>query len=272
LDVANLVIDTPAGGHVRLGAVADVRVQPEPTVIRHDNISRSLDVTAGVSGRGVDSVIADVKNRLASMPMPLEFHAEVLSGSTAYDAEHLRLAITVLAIVIAILLLLQLALGSWRSAGLTLISIPLGAAGAVITAAFTGGGHSLGALLGVLAVLGVVIRNNVLLVRSYQDVPAHDEQALMAGVLAATREHLMTVVLTALLIAAAMLPFALGGVVAGTEVLQPLAVVCLAGLVTATFVSLFLLPALYPRLARRPRRSDPMPAPTPGPGVSDHDW
>ena len=253
-DVAELLIDTPSGGTVRLGEVADVRMEAAPTVIRHDNISRSMDVTAGVSGRGVRSVMSEVRSRLASMPMPLEFHAEVLSGTTQYQVEHWRVAAVTLAVAIAILLLLQVILSSWRLAALLFLAIPMGVTGGALAALSVGGIHSLGAILGILAVLGIVVRNSILLVRAYQQVDADDHRvAAHAGVLSATRDQVTPIVLTALLTAVALLPLAASGVVGGTEVLHPLAVVTIGGLISSTLFSLFLLPALYLRLVGRRR-------------------
>jgi Cu/Ag efflux pump CusA len=256
-DVADLLLDAPSGGHVRLGDVADVRIEPAPTVIRHDNISRSLDVTAAVRGRSVDSVVHEVRNRLASLPMPLEFHAEVLSGTTQSRAEHWRVAGVALAVVIAILLLLQSAFGSWRLAGLLLVTIPLGVSGGALAALFVDGIRTLPAMLGILTVLGIVIRNGILLIRSYLQAGADPRTGSLAeGVPAATRAQVTPIVLTALLTAAAMLPTAVSGVVGGTEVLQPLAVVVLGGLFSATLWSVFVLPALCLRLFGRPAHPD----------------
>jgi Cu/Ag efflux pump CusA len=255
-DVTDLLLDAPSGGHVRLGDVADVRIAAAPTVIRHDNISRSLDVTAGVSGRSVNSVIREVKAQLASLPMPLEFHAEVLSGATQYRAEHWRVASVALAVAVAILLLLQSAFGSWRLAGLLFVAIPLGVSGGAVAALFVDGIRTLPAMLGMLAVLGIVIRNGILLTRSYQNAGADpDTPSVAEGVLAATRAQVTPIVLTALLTAGSMFPLAVAGVVGGTEILQPLAVVVLGGLISATLWSVFLLPALYLRFSARPAHS-----------------
>jgi Cu/Ag efflux pump CusA len=267
-DVEDLLIDTPRGGHIRLGDVADVKIEAAATVIRHDNISRSLDVTADVSGRSVGAVMRDVKSRLADMPMPLEFHAEVLSSNTHYRAEHLRVAAFAVAVAIAILFLLHVAFGSWRLAGLLFVSAPLGVTGAALAARFTDGIGSLAGVLGILAVLGIVIRNGVLLLRSYQDTTSDPQSGLDAdGVVATTREQVPTILLSALLTAVALSPFAFSGVVEGTEVLHPFAVVVLGGLVSSTVFSVFVLPALALDLFAGPVRELPEPVTTPTPAA-----
>jgi Cu/Ag efflux pump CusA len=267
-DVADLLIDTHKGGHVRLGDVADVKIEPAPTVIRHDNISRSLDVTAGVSGRSVNDVLTDVRARVADLPMPLEFHAEVLSDSEVYHSEHWRVAAVALAVAIAVLLLLHVALGSWRLSALLFVTFPLGIAGGVLAAGLVGGIGSLAAMMGILAVLGVVIRDGLVQLRNYQLADTGPRGRPSAeDVLAATRGQAPSIVLTALLIASAMVPAAVLGIAGGTEILQPLAIVVLGGLVSSTLFSTCVLPGLYLRFFSRTRGERPNTAENPTPAA-----
>jgi Cu/Ag efflux pump CusA len=249
-NVRDLLIDTPAGGHVRLGDVAEVSIRPTPTVIRHDNISRSIDVTATVSGRGFGSVMSDVKSLVRTVAMPVEFHAEVLGDAGRQQNQRWRVLTFVLVVSVGIFLLLQAAFGSWRLATLLMITLPLAGVGSAV-AAFLIDVKSSGALIGVLAVLGIAARNGILLVSSYRRREHDGERLGPELVLQATRERVEPVVLTALTTAAALLPLLLWGSVAGTEVNYPLAVVVLGGLVTATLVTVFVLPALYLRFSPR---------------------
>ncbi len=76
--IRDLLIDTPGGGQVRLGDVAQVRIVPAPTVIRHDAVKRYLDVVVNVVERDLGAVAADIERRLQEIKFPLEYHAEVL--------------------------------------------------------------------------------------------------------------------------------------------------------------------------------------------------
>ncbi len=243
-DVADLLLDVPGHGHVRLGAVAKVRMVPQPTAIKHDDISKYRDVTASVSGRDIGDVISDVRDRLERLPMANEFHAEVRSGELTYDSEHWRVTLIALAVLVAILLLLQLVAGSWRTALMVLVLAPAGAVGSVLAAPTVGGITTAAGLLGTLAAVAAAFCMAVPLVRAVGDAPA----------VAAARRQVVPVTLTALLTAAVLLPFALAGAVAGTELLQPLAVVALAGLVTALLSTLLVLPAVVGRAVTVPRR------------------
>jgi CzcA family heavy metal efflux pump len=250
--VRNLPIDAPDGGQVPLHEVADVRIAPAPTVITHDNVSRSLDVLADVKGRSVGAVLTDVRSRVGAMPFPFEYHAEVLSADEAgqgYQRSSGWVPLVALVAGIGIFLLLQAASGSWRVAGLLFVTLPLAAVGGVLTAPLVGGVRSLGALAGLLAVVGVAVRGNVALVRRYRQLAAEGEPHGVDLVLRGTREAAGPVVLTALVTGALLLPFAALGTVAGEEVLHPLAVVTIGGLVTATALTLLILPVLYLRSA-----------------------
>jgi Cu/Ag efflux pump CusA len=248
-DVADLLLDTPSGGRVRLGEVADVRMDAQPTDIHHDNISRSLDVTADISGRSAASVVREVRDRLAALPMPSEFHAEVLNGSAPVQAEHRRLLLAGIGVALAILLVLQASLASWRLALLTLLSAPLGLTGAVVVAPLVGGVRTTPALLAMLGVLALVLRDCLQLATRYRDSAGPSGRLQPATVYAVTRARLDPIVLSALLCAVALLPLAAGGVVAGTELVQRLAVVAIAGLATAVPFTTLVYPALCTRFA-----------------------
>jgi CzcA family heavy metal efflux pump len=253
--VADLLIDTPNGHQVRLGDVASVTVAPYPTVIRHDATSRSLDVTAGVTGRDLGSVLSEVKSLVQTVQMPLEYHAEVLSIPAKQQSQNLQTAGLALAVAIGILLLLQAALGSWRLASMALLALPLAAAGGVVAAFLVGGALTFGALMGLFTVLGVSVRNTVVMIGNLQ---RDESSALMAPraetILRSAQESAMAVLLTAGATGLAVLPLAVMGTVAGTEVLFPFAVVVLGGLVTSTLFAVLVLPVLYLTISPDPKR------------------
>jgi Cu/Ag efflux pump CusA len=246
--VQNLLIDTPGGRQVRLRDVATVRIGPSPAVIRHEDVSRYVDVTADVSGRRLGAVTKDVRSRLRSLSYPLEYDAVVLGGHVqrggGVDGRVLGLG---LAALLATFLLMQALTRSWRTATLLLVLVPWGAVGGVLVAPLVGGLMSLGALLGLVAVLAVCVRHSLLLVHHIRTRPWEASSQDGSSVLAATRDRFGPVLRTTLALAVAMLPFAVFGGIAGAEVLHPMAVVVLGGLVTATLLTLFVIPALYVR-------------------------
>ncbi|MDQ1483509.1 MAG: hypothetical protein QOF35_1585 [Actinomycetota bacterium] len=276
-DVQNLAIDTSTG-RVPLRDLATVRLAPFPAVVKHQDISRSLDVTADVSGRDLGAVKDEVASRIRAMTFPLEYRAEVAPGSGDSSQPSRATLAYLFAALLAIMLIFQAATSSWRLGALLLLTLPLAGVGGLVAAALASRAGSLGALLGLLAVLGLAIRSNLSLVRRLQNLRAgdisddisddarHDRGDDRDLVLQATREQTRPVLLTALTTAAALAPFAVLGSIAGLELLQPMAVVVLGGLVTSTALTLLLLPALCQWVGpgRRPgvasRTIEPAPA------------
>jgi CzcA family heavy metal efflux pump len=244
--VRDLLLDTPNGGHVRLKDVAQVRIKPNPTVIKHDAVSRRVDVVADVRGRSVEAVVNDVRDGLKGLTFPIEYHAEVVGDPTAPADARIRLLGTSVAAAVVILLLLQAAFGRWRLACLLLVAFLVAPVGGVLTALGTGVGLSFGSLAGFFLVWGVAVRSGVLLISHYQrlerDEPGLDGRAL---VLRGSRERVAPIVLTAVAIAIGLLPALFLGGAAGGEVLHSLAVVALGGLFTSILFTLFIVPMLY---------------------------
>ena len=140
-------IDTPSGEQVRLGDVAKVSVGTEPASIVHNEVMRSVDVVADITGRNPGAVADNVQAAVSSVPMPSEAHLQVLSPAAEQQADQRRFAIVSLAALIGIVLILQAATGRWRHAAALILLAPLGAVGAVLLAPVTGGLGTAGPML-----------------------------------------------------------------------------------------------------------------------------
>jgi Cu/Ag efflux pump CusA len=252
-NVRNLMIDGTDGGHLRLGQVADIRVRPTPIVIERDAVSRRLDVVADVNGRGLGSVANDIEDRLAGVSFPLEYHAEVLQETTGEEINSTQMIAFAVAAAVAAFLLLQAAFGSWGLAALAFLTLPVALVGGVLAALIAGAELSLGSFIGFLALLGLAARTSVLLIRRFQDRQEEGESYGPELVEQGARERLAPILTSAVATAVVMLPFVIAGDRAGLEVIHPMAVVILGGLVTSTLLALFVLPTLYLRYGgRRP--------------------
>lgn len=245
-DIRNLLIDRPGGGHVRLGQVAEVRIAEAASSIQREAVSRRLDIVTEVNGRSVSDVAADIEAELTKVDFPMEYHAEVRQGSTAEEVGMGRVIGVAIGAGIAALLLFQAAFRSWRLALLVLASLPLSLAGGFLIVLIGGGRLSLGTILGLLAVAGLAARFAVLLVTTVQSCLGSDgEQDVGLVVGQAARQRLRPVIASSAALAAFVLPTAILGGRPGLEILQPLALVLLGGLVTTAVVSLLVLPAIY---------------------------
>jgi CzcA family heavy metal efflux pump len=254
-DVRRLLIDTPDGGQVRLSDVADVRVTPTPNVIKREAVSRRIDIGLDVRGRDLGSVSHDVRRHLAAVNFPPEYHAEVVGEYAERQANNRRLIGAGIAAAIIIFLLLQAAFQSWRLAAVSFVTLPFALVGGALAAFAVGDVISLGSLVGFLAVLGIAARNGLSLIARYQALEESEGVAFGPElVLRGARERFVPIVLTAATAALALTPLAFSGSIAGQEIAQPIAVIILGGLVTATLLNLFVTPIFYLRLRPRTKR------------------
>jgi Cu/Ag efflux pump CusA len=245
-DVRQLLIDTPTGERVRLGQVADVRVVPNRTVIRHEAVSNYVDVSASVAGRNADDVASDVERAVNAVEFPLGHHAEIRGAAAGDGASRSRILAVAIAAAIAIFLLFQAAFTSWRLAVLAFLTLPIALVGGLLAASITGGGLTLGSFAGFIALLGIAARNAVLLIRHYQHLERTETQPFGRElVLRGTRERLASIITTALATAVALAPLVFAGNMAGLELVRPMAIVLIGGSVTSTLVALLVVPSLY---------------------------
>ena len=247
-DLENLLIDTPGGGHVRLGEVAEIRIAPSPINIKRDAVSRYIDVTANVEGRSYGAVVADIDSSLDGIDFPLEYHAELLGDFAQQQASQQRTLLIAAVAAIGIILLLQASFWSWHLAIAAFVTILASLTGGVLAALLGGGVISLGSLFGFLAVLAISIRYSIVFTKHLQYL--EQQEGVEFGpelVLRGAGERLRPILISAFATGMAVLPLAVAGAIPGLEILHPMAIVILGGLVTTTLLNLIVLPALYLR-------------------------
>ena len=252
-DVENLLLDVPGGGHITLGEVADVRIGSSPASIDHDATSRSLDVTAAVSGRGREAVVDDLKEQMSAVSFPMEYHAEVLGDYVDRTGAERKLLYFGLGAAIGIFLLLQAAFSSWRLAVVGFLGLLSAVAGGMVAAWIDGGTLTLAGVAGAARRAGRCPPAG-----PHADRPPPDTSTPRLGrapCRCASRgadERVGPVVTTAGVSALALLPTVFLGSIAGQEIVKPMAVVVIGGLVTTVLTVLLVLPPLYLRFAPPP--------------------
>jgi Cu/Ag efflux pump CusA len=248
--IENIQINTPAGKLVRMGDIATVSLVPVPVVIEHDSVSRYVDVTANVVGRPISSVTSDVKQQLESVAFPVETHAEILGTSSDEQTAWRELIYTFLAAIVGIFLIAQAAFGSWRLAILSAITLPTAMVGGLVTAFLFERDATLGVLLGLMAVFAITVRQSFVLVSRANHLREHEQVPLGPELVQRiAQERLAPILMTTMATALALAPFAVRGAGPGLEILRPMAIVALGGLVTSALVTLFIVPSLYLRFS-----------------------
>ena len=249
-DVRNLLIDTDTGT-VRLEEVADVRIASANSIIYRQGSSRRVSISADVGDRPLGDIAADVASALKAITFPFEYHAEVVGEHAERRAALRPIYAYMMAGTILIFLLLQSSLGSWTLAALSVGGVPIALVGGLIATLLAGGVFSLGSLLGFVTVLGLAVRHGISFVAHCQSLER--DQVLPFGadlVRRAVQDTFVPIVASTLVTALAMVPFVLLGDVAGMEIVRPIAVVVLGGLLTSVIGTLLVIPGLYLRFGR----------------------
>ncbi len=241
-----LRIDTPTGAQIPLKDVAEVAIVPAPNEVKREGGSRRIDVTCDAQGRDLGSVARDIEAAVREVPFEREYHPEFLGEYTARQESQQRLFGLGAVALVGILLILYIDFQSIRLTLMVCVTIPFALIGGVVAAWMAGGVLSLGSLIGFVTVLGIAARNGIMLVSHYRHLQEVEGEPFGLGlILRGAEERLVPILMTVLATGLALLPLAISGNKPGHEIEYPLAVVIIGGLVTSTFLNLFLLPPLY---------------------------
>jgi Cu/Ag efflux pump CusA len=268
-DLRNTLVDVPSGGQVRLGDVANVSVVPSPSVIKHEDISRYVDIGFDVDGRDLDAVANDLEVAFAATDFPMEYHAEVVEDYGDTQDDRLLFIGLGLGVLIAIFLLLQVAAASWRMATALFVALPGALAGGLVAAAIDGELVTIGTLVGFLGVYAYAARHAVVFVQRCHGLEDHrsrpflnsdpqlgaslDDEGDVFGpelVRTVAAERLGPTLVSAAALFLLFLPMVFAGG-PGLEVVSPMAVVLVGGIISAALLNLFVVPALYLRFGQR---------------------
>jgi cobalt-zinc-cadmium resistance protein CzcA len=241
----------PNGEKLTLGSLARVEIEPGFARIFREENARRTAVKLSVAGRDLGSLVAEAQAKVAArVKVPSGYHLQWTGAFENQQRAVQRLALVVPLTLAAVFFLLFLAFDSTRLAFLILLNVPFAAIGGILALPLAGLPLSVAALVGFIALFGVAVQNGVLMVERIRELrklgrPVHE--AISEG--AASR--MRAVVMTAMMAALGLLPAALSHAV-GAETSRPFAVVIVGGLLTATLLTLFVLPLLYSFFEREP--------------------
>ena len=242
--IADLRLQTPTGAIVRVGDVADVQIESGAPQVRRDDVQRRVVIQANVQGRDMGSVVADIRATIADkMQLPSGYSVAIGGQFENQQRAQKRLMIVVPVALLLIALLLYFAFSNLSQVVLILVNVPLAVIGGVIALYVSGQYLSVPSSVGFITLFGVAVLNGVVMVESInQRISAGDskDKAVFEGAVSRLRPVLMTA-LTSML---GLIPMLLSTGI-GAEIQKPLATVIVGGLVSATFLTLFVLPVLY---------------------------
>lgn len=250
-DLRSLYIDLPSGSQVPIEEIADISYQPGPMQISRDNTFRRTSVGINTRGRDVESVVTDIQQKLdAELELPVGYYITYGGEFENLQRAKSRLSIVVPIALFLIFILLYFALNSFSQSVMIYLAIPLAAIGGIFFLALRDMSFSISAGVGFIVLFGVAVLNGLVLISRFNSLKEEGVTVLKERILIGTKERLRPILLTAIAAIMGFTPMAFSAS-AGAEVQRPLATVVIGGLISATLLTLIILPVLYSFVEKR---------------------
>ncbi|MFT6862826.1 MAG: Cu/Ag efflux pump CusA, partial [Akkermansiaceae bacterium] len=268
-DIRNLILRGKGGALVRLHEVADIGPEMTSNLIGRENAQRRAVVTLNVEeGYNLGDLVESVRARVDPIVQRFGYTVKYGGQFEAQQAASRTIFLFSGLVILIMVFLLQLAIGSFKVSLLVLVNLPLALIGGIAaiylsespglvsnTAALFGlGGRyvapviSIASMVGFITLFGIAVRNGILLVNHYDHLMKYERKTMFEAIVQGSSERLVPILMTALTAALAVVPIVLKGDQAGNEILAPLSVVILGGLLSSTFLNLIIVPAGYAAL------------------------
>lgn len=243
--IKSILIDSPSHGKVPLYQVAEVVSSAGPNAISRENVQRKLVISANVAQRDLRGVVNDIRRKVdENITFPEGYRIEY-GGQFESEARASRtLLIASLISILIIFMLLFVEFRNFGLAGIILLNLPLSLIGGVFAIWLTSGVISIPAIIGFISLFGIATRNGILLISNYI---RHSKMGLDINdlVIQGSADRLNAILMTALTAALALIPLAFKGHLSGNEIQSPMAKVILGGLLTSTFLNIYIIPIVY---------------------------
>ena len=222
-------------------------------MILRENVQRRIVISCNVAGRDLGGVVDDIRTAVAqAVPMPAGYRVEYGGQFESEQTASRRLLLLGVAVIAGLFMLLVLAFGLPSDALLIMLNLPLALIGGVAGVFLAGGVLSVASMIGFITLFGIATRNGIMLVSHIHHLIEEEgitdfREAVERG----ARERLIPILMTAMAAGLALIPLALGGGKAGSEIQTPMAIVILCGLMSSTLLNMVVVPTLYLRYGRR---------------------
>ena len=265
-DIGNFRLQNESGQWIYLREVADLGLEQSSNLIVRQNGQRKATVSLNIAeGYNLGDLVAEVQKAIDPIVLAKGFYVNYGGQFEAQQEASKIIGTLGIAVVVLILVLLTIALNSFKSALLVMLNLPLALIGGVLAVYFSEGnvmhnfgvlfgssdGHyitpvlSIASLVGFITLFGIAVRSGILLVKQFQVLMQDEGLPLQEAIIRGSLERLSPILMTALTAMLALIPMAMGAGKPGSELLAPLAIVVLGGLLTATILNLVVVPAGY---------------------------
>ena len=244
-DVKNLTVALPGGHQIPLDQLADIAIKSGPAQVSRENTKRRITVGFNVRNRDVQSVIKDVTDQIdQKIQLPVGYYVSYGGQFKNLEAAQKRLSIAVPVALLLIFVLLYFTFNSAKQSLLIFTAVPMSAIGGIFALWIRGMNFSISAGVGFIALFGVAVLNGIVLISEFNRLEREGVTDITQRVLKGLQTRLRPVIMTAAVASLGFLPMALS-TSAGAEVQKPLATVVIGGLITATLLTLIILPVFY---------------------------
>ncbi len=252
----DLYVDLPNGQQVPLKEVSEISYKSGPMQISRDNTYRRISIGVNVRGRDVKSMVEEIQEKLdAQLKLPAGYYITYGGSFENLQRASDRLMVVVPIALALIFILLYFALKSVSQSVMIYMAVPLAAIGGVFSLLVRGMPFSISAGVGFIVLFGVAVLNGLVLINKFNELKESGMTNIKDRIFEATHERLRPILLTATAAIMGFIPMAVS-TSGGAEVQRPLATVVIGGLITATFLTLVVIPVLYNWLESRKDKKD----------------
>jgi len=253
--IGRVLVPGPNGLQVPLSEVASIRSVDGPVQISRENEKRRITVTANVRGNDLGSFVQEAQKKIqAQVHLPPGYSLEYAGDYESLKSGRARLLLVVPIALVAILALLLIVFGRMRQALMIFTGIPLAVSGGILALAVRHMQFSMTAAVGFIALGGIALLNGIVLLTFINHL-REQGKSVKDATLEGAKERLRPVLMTGTVAAIGFIPMAVSQGM-GAEVQQPLATVVIGGLITSTFLTLFVLPTLYAWFEKDDKKED----------------
>ncbi len=250
--IRHLPVRNRDGLLISLDQVAEIRHTAGRYNILHQGAQRKQTVTCNVKNRDMDDFIQDLRHRVLSQ---VSFSSDSFPEFTgaALEQAHARKELILHSVLagFGVLILIYIAIGSFRHVLLTLVNLPFSLVGGIAAVVLTNASLSIGSIVGFITLFGITVRNSIMLISHYRHLVEHEKKPWnIDTVILGAQERLPSILMTALVTALAMMPIAFNSDNPGREIMGPMAAIIIGGLVSSTILNLLLLPTILLRYGR----------------------
>lgn len=242
--LADLPVDTDKG-KIPLSAIAEITSTAGPNTINRENVARRLVISGNVEGRDLRGTVNDLMAEVAAdVNMPEGYYVTYGGQFESEQRASRTLMFTSIIALAIIFMLLYQEFNSLSQAAVIMVNMPLALIGGTLILWITGAELNIPAVIGFISLIGISTRNGMLLMSRYNRLSA-DGEPLAQRIIDGSVDRMTPIMMTALTSALALVPIALRSGDAGNEIQSPLAIVILGGLISSTFLNVFVVPILY---------------------------